>query len=150
MGEKSYFVNQNSRRGSRAKFIFSPQAALIQKWLRGIVNFNFISMHNYGMIKVQDLGKPQSVAACYFVRVRFYGFATGIPALKKAPSPWTEHSVPCLVYVLSEVLALKHKSRILRQWADPVSGSRKSQASSPWVKQHRVYPIPSWRNHILI
>ena len=37
-----------------------------------------------------------------------------------------------------EVLALKHKSRILGQWSNPVSGSRKSQASSPWAKQHRV------------
>ena len=35
----------------------------------------------------------------------------------------------------SEVLALKHDSRILGQWSNPVSGSRKSQASSPWDKQ---------------
>ena len=38
----------------------------------------------------------------------------------------------------AEVLALKHESRILGQWSNPVSGSRKSQASSPWAKQHRV------------
>ena len=36
----------------------------------------------------------------------------------------------------AEVLALKHKSRILGQWSYPVSGSRKSPASSPWAKQH--------------
>ena len=36
-----------------------------------------------------------------------------------------------------EVLALKHESRILRQWSNPVSGSRKTQASCPWAKQHR-------------
>ena len=36
-----------------------------------------------------------------------------------------------------EVLALKHESRIHGQWSDPVSGSMKSQASSPWAKQHR-------------
>ena len=39
---------------------------------------------------------------------------------------------------LPEVLALKHESRILGQWSSPVSGSRKSQASSPWAKQHIV------------
>ena len=38
----------------------------------------------------------------------------------------------------AEVLALKHKSRILGQWSNPVSGLRKSPASSLWVKQHRV------------
>ena len=37
----------------------------------------------------------------------------------------------------AEVLALKHESRIFGQWSNPVSGSRKSQASSPWAKQHR-------------
>ena len=37
--------------------------------------------------------------------------------------------------VESEVLALKHESMILGQWSNPVSGSRKSQASSPWAKQ---------------
>ena len=48
----------------------------------------------------------------------------------------------------AEVLALKHRSRILGQWSKPVSGSRKSQASSLWAKQHRVYPIPTRRNHM--
>ena len=38
----------------------------------------------------------------------------------------------------AEVLALKHESRILGQWSKPVSGSRKSQASSPFAKQHKV------------
>ena len=38
----------------------------------------------------------------------------------------------------TETLALKHESRILGQWSNPVSGSRKSQASSPWVKQHKL------------
>ena len=37
-----------------------------------------------------------------------------------------------------EVFALKHESRILGQWSNPVSGSRKSQASSPWAKQYRL------------
>ena len=46
---------------------------------------------------------------------------------------------PCLPRLyLIEVLALMHESRILRQWSNPVSGSRKSQASSPWSKQHRA------------
>ena len=40
--------------------------------------------------------------------------------------------------LLAEVLALKHMSMILGQWSNPVSGSRKGQASSPWAKQHRV------------
>ena len=47
-----------------------------------------------------------------------------------------------------EVLALKHESKILGQWSNPESCSRKSQASSPWAKQHRVSPVPSWRNHV--
>ena len=49
---------------------------------------------------------------------------------------------------LAEVLTLRHESRIFGQWSNPVSGSRKSQASSPWSKQHRAPPVPSWRNHI--
>ena len=44
--------------------------------------------------------------------------------------------------------ARERESRILRQWSSPVSGSRTSQASSPWAKQHRDSPVPSWRNHI--
>ena len=40
--------------------------------------------------------------------------------------------------LLVEVLALKHESRLLGQFSYPVSDSRKSQASSPWAKQHRV------------
>ena len=35
-----------------------------------------------------------------------------------------------------EVLDLKRESRILKQWSNPVSGSRKSKGSSPWAKQH--------------
>ena len=38
----------------------------------------------------------------------------------------------------SEVLALKHESWIIGPSSNPVSCSRKSQASSPWAKQHRV------------
>ena len=49
---------------------------------------------------------------------------------------------------ISEVLAIKHESRILGQWLNPVSGPRNSQASSPCPKQHGAYPVPSWRNHI--
>ena len=41
---------------------------------------------------------------------------------------------------VAEFLAQKHESRILGQWSNLVSGSRKSQASSLWVKQHRVQP----------
>ena len=45
----------------------------------------------------------------------------------------------------AEVLALKHESRILRQWSNPVSGS-------PWATQHRGLmnvrePTKSWRQH---
>ena len=36
----------------------------------------------------------------------------------------------------AEVLALKQDSRILGQWSNPVCGSRKRQASSPWAKQN--------------
>ena len=42
----------------------------------------------------------------------------------------------------AEVLALKHESRILVQWSNPVSGSRKSQDSSPWAKQHMLMEKP--------
>ena len=47
----------------------------------------------------------------------------------------------------SEILALKHESRIPRQWFNPVWGSRKSQASFPFSKQHIVQPVPSWKKH---
>ena len=40
--------------------------------------------------------------------------------------------------VILKVLAPKHESRILRQRSNPVSGSRKSKASSLWAKQHRA------------
>ena len=43
-----------------------------------------------------------------------------------------------LTHSLAEILALKQESRILGQWYNHVSGSRKSQPSSPWAKQHRV------------
>ena len=49
---------------------------------------------------------------------------------------------------MPEILALKLGSRILGQWSNTVSSSRKTQASFPWAKQHRVYPVPSWRNHV--
>ena len=38
----------------------------------------------------------------------------------------------------TEVPALKHESRILGQWSNPVSVSRKSLASSPWAKLHSL------------
>ena len=45
-----------------------------------------------------------------------------------------------VVFVFApEILALKHESRILVQWSNHAYGSRKSQASSPWAKQHRFY-----------
>ena len=44
----------------------------------------------------------------------------------------------CLRGRTTEVLALKHESRILGQWSTPMSGSRKSQASSPWAKQQSL------------
>ena len=47
--------------------------------------------------------------------------------------------------VSSEVLTLKQESRILGQWSNnTASGSRKSQASSPWAKHHRIYPVQLW------
>ena len=47
-----------------------------------------------------------------------------------------------------DVPDLKHESRILGQWSNPVCGSWKSQASSPWAKQHRALPVLSRRNRI--
>ena len=40
--------------------------------------------------------------------------------------------------ILPEVLALNQESRILGQWSNPLSGTRKSQARSPWAKQRSV------------
>ena len=37
-----------------------------------------------------------------------------------------------------DILFLKHDSSIFRQSSNPVCGSWKSQASSPWAKQHRT------------
>ena len=37
----------------------------------------------------------------------------------------------------ADILALKHEGRILGQWSNPVSGSRKSQASCPWANQRK-------------
>ena len=42
------------------------------------------------------------------------------------------------VLLQAEILVLKQESSILGQWSNPESGSRKSQANSPWAKQHRV------------
>ena len=39
---------------------------------------------------------------------------------------------------VADILFLKHACNILRQSSNPVCGSRKSQASSPWAKQHRA------------
>ena len=38
----------------------------------------------------------------------------------------------------ADILFVKHDSGIFRQTSNPVCGSWKSQASSPWAKQHRV------------
>ena len=43
-----------------------------------------------------------------------------------------------LSFLPPEILPLKHRSRILGQWANPVSGSRKSQANTPSAKHHRA------------
>ena len=69
----------------------------------------------------------------------YWGGAEGEWKARKSPTPTLSDP---------EVLALNHESRILGQWSNPESGSRKSQASYPWAKQNRVYPVPSWRNHI--
>ena len=44
---------------------------------------------------------------------------------------------PAISAFSAEVLALKHESRILGLWSNPVSGSRKSHTSFPWAKQYR-------------
>ena len=44
---------------------------------------------------------------------------------------------------VAEVLDLRHEGRILGQGSNPVAGSRSSQASLQWDKQHRVQPVPS-------
>ena len=41
-----------------------------------------------------------------------------------------------------DILLLRHDSRILRQSSNHVCGSWKSQASSPWAKQHRATEKP--------
>ena len=46
--------------------------------------------------------------------------------------------IDLLLLCPSEILALKHESRILGQWSNPVSGARKSQSSSLWDTQHRA------------
>ena len=38
----------------------------------------------------------------------------------------------------TDVLTLKHESRILGQLSNPISGARKSQTSSPWSKQQSI------------
>ena len=43
----------------------------------------------------------------------------------------------------ADILFLKHDSSIFKQSSNPVCGSRKSQASSPWAKLHRAQPVHS-------
>ena len=38
----------------------------------------------------------------------------------------------------AEIYSEEHASSIFRQCSNPVCGSWKSQASSPWAKQHRT------------
>ena len=46
-----------------------------------------------------------------------------------------------------EVLALKHESRILGQWTNPVSGSK--GRTKPVLQTAQILsPVPSWRNHM--
>ena len=67
-----------------------------------------------------------------------------LPVEQRARSLLRLHSHTVIVvcswnYMSStEVLALKHESRILGHWYDHVSGARISQASYPWAKQHIV------------
>ena len=71
--------------------------------------------------------------------------ATSLGPLLTPPPRWhggTERNISLLqenrVQFEADILALKLESRIFGQWSNPVSGSRKIQASSPWAKQHRV------------
>ena len=50
--------------------------------------------------------------------------------------------------IQANILFLKHDSSMFRQSSNPVCGSWQSQSSSPWAKQRRDEPVPSWRNHI--
>ena len=52
------------------------------------------------------------------------------------------------VLLPADIIFLKHACSIIRQSSNPVCGSWNCQASSPWAKQHRAEPVPSWRNHI--
>ena len=46
------------------------------------------------------------------------------------------------------IFSLKHESSIFKSFIQPYMWFWKCQARSPWDKQFRAYPVPSWRNHI--
>ena len=92
--------------------------------------------------------KSVSSGQIFFQNICFDFQKIHIGPLSRNPI-WTQHgafihlSIP---FPLStEVLSLKLESRILRQSFNPVCSSWKCQASSPYAKQHRGYPVPSWR-----
>ena len=63
-----------------------------------------------------------------------------IIAIKRDATKNASLSLPPCVHLDddAEILVLRHEGRILGQWSNPVSGSKKSQASSPLAKQHRA------------
>ena len=72
-------------------------------------------------------------------RDEFYlGASDGTFWFLSTPLPKKTEAIFHNISASAEFLALKHESRILGQWSNPASGSRKSKTSSPWVKQHRV------------
>ena len=60
------------------------------------------------------------------------GFSSNL----KGKCSLTYHESDSTMAASAEVLALRHESRIVGQWSNPVLGSRKSQSSSLWAKQH--------------
>ena len=86
--------------------------------------------YEYDMGRRTNIKKSRKWAATpvYKMQIATYGVKTEESQQREGPPG-------CRA---SEALVVKHESRILGQWSNPVSGSRKSQDSYPWSKQHRA------------
>ena len=86
------------------------------------------------------MGAPANGAACFdsLHEGRERERVDGVKVTSFTPLPYSPRSRDPAVTQTPpppEFLALKHESRILRHSSNPVCGSWKSKASSPWAKQ---------------
>ena len=79
-----------------------------------------------------------SPAPLLLLRVKRKATETPVEAIEVTGAGGAKRRKTATAVFRPDILFLKHESSIFRQSSNLVCGSWKSQASSPWAKQHRV------------